>query len=38
MLDTIVLKVSIKSINRIRNMFVDDIKMWRAGELRVLQS
>lgn len=33
----IVLKVSTNSINnRIRNIFVDDIKLWRIAEQRVL--
>lgn len=37
MTDMIVLKVSTNSINnRIRNIFVDDIKLWRIAEQRVL--
>lgn len=33
----IVLKISTNSINnRIRNIFVDDIKLWRIAEQRVL--
>lgn len=33
----IVFKISTNSINnRIRNIFVDDIKLWRTGEQRVL--
>lgn len=37
MTDMIVLKVSTNSINnRVRNIFVDDIKLWRTGEQRVL--
>lgn len=37
MTDMIVLKVSTNSINnRVRNIFVDDIKLWRIAEQRVL--